>query len=119
MRQVLATMAAVRSGSARARGPREIAVPGSPRSRGGGVRTPWGGVVGCGFRGGGCVRPSARVLRTAPEARREAPEAPPMSQTEGGFRKGGPAPPCTGGEGGFRKGGPAPPCTGGEGGFRK
>src|SRR5262245_12824079 len=68
--------AAVRSGSARARGPREIAV------------------VGCGFRGVGCVSSSPRVLQTSPETRRDAPQAPPMSQTEGGFRKGGPAPPC-------------------------
>src|SRR5262245_27451116 len=37
----------------RSRGPRGVAVPGSPRNRGGGVRTPWGGVVGCGLRGVG------------------------------------------------------------------
>src|SRR6266567_8924204 len=42
-----------RSRAARSRGPREIAVPGSPGNRGGGVRISWGGVVGCGFRGVG------------------------------------------------------------------
>src|SRR5262245_38443993 len=37
----------------RSRGPRGVAVPGSPRNRGGGVRISWGGVVGCGLRGVG------------------------------------------------------------------
>src|SRR5262245_60161397 len=57
------------------------------------------------------MSPSSLDPRRRVQTRRDEPEAPPVSQTEGGFRKGGPAPPCTGGEGGFRKGGPAPPCT--------
>src|SRR6266700_1350318 len=59
-----------RSRAARSRGPREIAVPGSPGNRGGGVRISWGGVVGCGFRGVGWGS------RTPPPQRSEASAGP-------------------------------------------
>src|SRR2546430_10622143 len=74
--------------------------PQRPEQRGvleGGARPPLHGDGGVAGSTGSALRlsPSSRLPRSRLQARRDAPEAPPTSRTEGGFWKGGPAPPCT------------------------